>query len=111
MADRGAAWQRADRCLCLAMVRAAAPHPRGMRLACSLLEELGRTGAPVTDGYYTSNPSSAGEGRHLAGAAQLREPPTPLEEGRVGAVEVAQRAVATHQRGIQLQHHLVRGQG
>ena len=56
MADRGAAWQRADRCLCLAMVRAAAPHPRGVLLACSLLEELGRTGAPVTDGYYASNP-------------------------------------------------------
>ena len=37
-------------------VRAAAPHPRGVLLACSLLEELGRTGAPVTDGYFASNP-------------------------------------------------------
>ena len=65
MADRGAAWQRADRCLCLAMVRAAAPHPRGVLLACSLLEELGRTGAPVTDGYYSSLIARVGDAREL----------------------------------------------
>jgi len=65
MADRGAAWQRADRCLCLAMVRAAAPHPRGVLLACSLLEELGRTGAPITDGYYASLIARVGDAREL----------------------------------------------
>ena len=65
VADRGAAWQRADRCLCLAMVRAAAPHPRGVLLACSLLEELGRTGAPVTDGYYSSLIARVGDAREL----------------------------------------------
>ena len=65
MADRGAAWQRADRCLCLAMVRAAAPHPRGVLLACSLLEELGRTGAVVSDGYYASLIARVGDAREL----------------------------------------------
>lgn len=45
-------WRSSRRKLYQAMVDAAAPHPRGLLLACRLLEEIEESGSPLTDGYY-----------------------------------------------------------
>jgi len=47
------AWEAAERTLVRVMVEVAAPHPRGLLLACTLLEELTRrTGQSLKHGYY-----------------------------------------------------------
>ena len=46
-------WIAAERSVYQAMVDAAAPHPRGLLLACRLLEQLkGRSGVSLSKGYY-----------------------------------------------------------
>ena len=47
-------WQAAERALYRVMVEAAAPHPRGLLLACTLLENLHRnSGQRLGNGYYS----------------------------------------------------------
>ena len=49
-----AQWTAAERALHKVMVEAAAPHPRGLLLACTLLEQLTRnTGEKLKHGYYS----------------------------------------------------------
>ncbi|KAL1511332.1 hypothetical protein AB1Y20_006137 [Prymnesium parvum] len=46
-------WRQAERAIYQAMVNAAAPHPRGLLLACKLLEQLqSRSGQRLAEGYY-----------------------------------------------------------
>ena len=77
--DRSEAWRSADRCLCRAMVRAAAPLPRGLLLACTILEELARSGRQLTDGYYASLIMGVGS------THELREQLEALRGGGSGA--------------------------
>ena len=47
-------WLAAERALHRVMVEAAAPHPRGLLLACTLLEQMARSsGQRLTHGYYS----------------------------------------------------------
>ena len=47
-------WLAAERALHRVMVEAAAPHPRGLLLACTLLEQMQRnSGQRLKNGYYT----------------------------------------------------------
>jgi hypothetical protein len=88
-----AQWQAAERALHRTMVEAAAPHPRGLLLACTLLEQLGRNSQQKLKHAYYSQLISG-----HATANELHVAMASLQSSRAGlggAWQVSDATIAT----------------